>query len=145
MRRETSDSLQGEPYDLVSASTRSFLTDSPTYRITFRRFFLAYVKFQLSLDLDEPAVLRVRPLYVALTNVFGNGHNLQAKETALSTLGLLGQTVEDEGLLQKISSQLVSQLAEPDPWLKAQAHCAVRPPVHGRSRFRRSRRMRLTV
>ena len=68
---------------------------------------------------------RIQPLFSKLTEIFARGDLVQAKETALATLGLLGKVIDDEVLLKKIASQLVAQLGEPDPWLKAQAHCTV--------------------
>ena len=90
-----------------------------------RRLLVSYVKCQAELDEETSLFVRVKPLYTALTSVFGTGMPVQAKETALATLSLLGEAVEDEHFLRYISSQLVFQLGEPDPWLKAQAHCTV--------------------
>lgn len=69
---------------------------------------------------------RVHPVFSLLLYIFSRGDVPQAKETALVTLGMMGTIVEDEVMLKKIASQLVAQLGEPDPWLKAQAHCSVR-------------------
>lgn len=49
-----------------------------------------------------------------------------SRETALTTIGMLGRTFDDETLVRRIGSQLVVQLGEADPWMKSLAHTTVR-------------------
>jgi hypothetical protein len=87
---------------------------------------VAYIKCQAELPSDESLYERVKPLLKTIFGLFGEKDTVQAKETAMATLSHLGQTIEDEAVLNSISSQLINQLAEPDIWLKAQAHSTVR-------------------
>jgi hypothetical protein len=70
-------------------------------------------------------VSAIKPIYDHLLSIFANG-SPQAKETALTTLGLLSRRVSDDKFLSQIGAQLVVGLGDKAPWLRSLAHTTVR-------------------